>query len=71
MDYGFNVFHRDSVKDTPYIPPVVFTAFKRYNTDEAEENPSSKKAFRQSRSLPFRTKTTFKFFGASRYWRQL
>jgi len=33
---GFNVFHPDSIKDNPYIPPVVITAFKRYNTDQAE-----------------------------------
>ncbi len=33
---GFNVFHPDSVKDNPYIPPVVITALKRYNTDVAE-----------------------------------
>jgi signal transduction histidine kinase/ligand-binding sensor domain-containing protein/class 3 adenylate cyclase/ActR/RegA family two-component response regulator len=33
---GFNVFHPDSVKDNPYVPPVVITALKRYNTDVAE-----------------------------------
>jgi len=33
---GFNVFHPDSVKDNPYIPPVVITALRRYNTDVAE-----------------------------------
>ncbi len=30
---GFTVFHPDSIRDNPYIPPVVITAFKRYNTD--------------------------------------
>jgi ligand-binding sensor domain-containing protein len=34
---GFTVFHPDSIKDNHYIPPVVITAFKRYNTDDAEE----------------------------------
>jgi len=33
---GFNMFHPDSIKDNPYLPPVVMTAFKRYNTDETE-----------------------------------
>lgn len=33
---GFIVFHPDSIKDNLYIPPVVITAFKRYNTDDAE-----------------------------------
>lgn len=33
---GFNVFHPDSIKDNPYIPPVVITRFTRFNTDEAE-----------------------------------
>ncbi len=36
---GFNFFHPDSVKDNPHIPPVVFTAFKRYSPDEAEGKP--------------------------------
>ena len=36
---GFNVFHPDSVKDNPYIPPVVFSAFVRYNTDDKEGKP--------------------------------
>ncbi|MEK7728844.1 MAG: two-component regulator propeller domain-containing protein [candidate division KSB1 bacterium] len=33
---GFTRFHPDSIKDNPYIPPVVITAFKRYNTDDAK-----------------------------------
>ncbi len=33
---GFTRFHPDSIKDNPYIPPVAITAFKRYNTDDAE-----------------------------------
>lgn len=30
---GFNVFFPDSVRDNPYIPPIVVTGLKRYNTD--------------------------------------
>ena len=36
---GFNEFHPDSVKDNPYIPPVVFSSFRRYNTDDEEGTP--------------------------------
>ncbi len=32
---GIVAFHPDSIKDNPFIPPVVITAFKRYNTDDA------------------------------------
>jgi len=33
---GFNIFHPDSIKDNPYIPPVAITTLRRYNTDIAE-----------------------------------
>ena len=36
---GFNLFHPEKVKDNPYVPPVVFGAFTRYNTDDAEGKP--------------------------------
>ncbi|MCG3156451.1 MAG: Sensor histidine kinase RcsC [bacterium] len=36
---GLLAFYPDSIKDNPYIPPVVFTAFKRYNTDDAAGKP--------------------------------
>ncbi len=36
---GFNVFHPDSLRDNPYVPPVVFSAFTRYNTDDKEGKP--------------------------------
>lgn len=51
---GFTMFHPDSIKDNPYIPPVVISSFKRYNTEEAEGTPivekgiSSKKAIEVS-----------------------
>jgi signal transduction histidine kinase/ligand-binding sensor domain-containing protein/CheY-like chemotaxis protein len=31
---GFNVFHPDSIKNNPYVPPVVITTFKRYDIDD-------------------------------------
>lgn len=36
---GFTLFHPDSVHDNPYIPPVVFSAYRRYNTDDTEGKP--------------------------------
>jgi ligand-binding sensor domain-containing protein/serine phosphatase RsbU (regulator of sigma subunit) len=36
---GFNVFRPDQVRDNPYIPPVVFSSFVRYNSDDEEGKP--------------------------------
>jgi ligand-binding sensor domain-containing protein/serine phosphatase RsbU (regulator of sigma subunit) len=36
---GFNLFNPDKVKNNPFIPPVVFTTFIRYNTDDEEGKP--------------------------------
>ncbi len=36
---GFNLFHPDKIRDYTYLPPVSFTGFKRYNTDDAEGKP--------------------------------
>lgn len=36
---GFTVFHPDSVRENPYVPPVVFSSFVRYNTDDEQGTP--------------------------------
>ena len=36
---GFNVFQPADVKENTYVPPVVFTAFTRYNTDDKQGTP--------------------------------
>jgi ligand-binding sensor domain-containing protein/serine phosphatase RsbU (regulator of sigma subunit) len=36
---GFNIFHPDSIAENQYVPPVAFTGFKRYNTDDEEGKP--------------------------------
>ncbi len=36
---GVTVFHPDSVKRNPFVPPVAFSAFVRYNTDDEEGMP--------------------------------
>jgi ligand-binding sensor domain-containing protein/serine phosphatase RsbU (regulator of sigma subunit) len=35
---GFNIFHPDSLKDNEIPPPIAFTGYTRYNTDESEES---------------------------------
>ncbi|MBV6506060.1 MAG: Sensor histidine kinase RcsC [Syntrophorhabdaceae bacterium] len=51
---GFTMFHPDSIKDNPYIPPVLISAFKRYNTADAtgiaieEKGISAKKEIKVS-----------------------
>ncbi len=51
---GFTRFHPDSIKDNPYIPSIVISSFKRYNTDDAkglaieEKGISAKKAIQLS-----------------------
>jgi ligand-binding sensor domain-containing protein/serine phosphatase RsbU (regulator of sigma subunit) len=40
---GFNVFHPNRVKDNPFVPPVVFSSFIRYNTDDEEGRPIEEK----------------------------
>ncbi len=36
---GFNLFHPDSIRENMYVPPVVFSSFTRYNTDDEEGKP--------------------------------
>ncbi len=36
---GFTLFHPDSIFDNTYVPPVAFSSFVRYNTDDEEGKP--------------------------------
>jgi serine phosphatase RsbU (regulator of sigma subunit) len=36
---GFNVFHPDSLKENIYPPPISFTGYLRYNTEDEEGKP--------------------------------
>jgi ligand-binding sensor domain-containing protein/serine phosphatase RsbU (regulator of sigma subunit) len=36
---GFNVFNPDSLKENTYPPPISFTAYTRFNTDDEEGKP--------------------------------
>ncbi len=40
---GLIRFHPDSVKDNPYIPPIVITAFKKFNVDAKLDSTISEK----------------------------
>ena len=39
--YGFNVFHPDSIRDNTFIPPVVITGFRLFNTPVKPGAPGS------------------------------
>ena len=44
---GFNVFNPDQVMGNKYIPPVAFTNYIRYNTDDEEGKPIYEKGISQ------------------------
>lgn len=48
---GFNIFYPDSVKDNPYVPPLVFTDYIRYNTDTKGGKPIIEKGISVRDSL--------------------
>ena len=48
---GFNVFHPDSLLENKYIPPIVFTNYLRYNTDDEEGKPIFEKGISKRDSL--------------------
>jgi ligand-binding sensor domain-containing protein/serine phosphatase RsbU (regulator of sigma subunit) len=53
---GFNVFHPDSLKDNIIPPPIAFTGYMRYNTDESEGKPIVEKgiSYRDSIFLTYK-----------------
>ena len=50
---GFNVFQPELVRSNEYVPPVVFTSFIRYNTDDAEGKPIEERGLSSSSELVF------------------
>jgi serine phosphatase RsbU (regulator of sigma subunit) len=65
---GFNVFHPDSIKGNTFIPPVVFTNYTRYNTDDEEGKPIIEKGIsdRSEISLTYKDNiVTFEFSALS------
>ncbi len=48
---GFNIFNPDNIKDNKFIPPVVFTDYERYNTDDKGGKPIIEKGISDRDSL--------------------
>jgi ligand-binding sensor domain-containing protein/serine phosphatase RsbU (regulator of sigma subunit) len=48
---GLNVFHPDGIKDNPYVPPVVMTAFKRYKDAGAKAIAIAEKGVSERQTL--------------------
>jgi ligand-binding sensor domain-containing protein/serine phosphatase RsbU (regulator of sigma subunit) len=48
---GFNVFYPDSIKKNGYVPPIVFTNYLRYNTDDEEGKPIIEKGISERDSI--------------------
>ena len=48
---GFNVFDPSSIKENQYIPPIEFTDYTRYNTDDEEGRPIFEKGISDRDSI--------------------
>ncbi len=67
---GFNVFHPESVKENAFLPPVVISGFRRYNTDDAEGKPIEERGvpLREGIELSYKDNiATFDFSALSFY----
>lgn len=65
---GLNIFHPDSIKGNTYIPPVVFTNYIRYNTDDDEGKPIIEKGISDMEEISLTYKdniVTFEFSALS------
>lgn len=67
---GFNIFHPDSVRGNTFVPPVVFTYYLRYNTDDEEGKPIIEKGIsaRDSILLTFKDNIVTLQFSALSYY---
>jgi serine phosphatase RsbU (regulator of sigma subunit)/ligand-binding sensor domain-containing protein len=48
---GFNVFHPDSLKENLIPPPIEFSGYLRYNTDDEEGKPITEKGIAERDSI--------------------
>jgi serine phosphatase RsbU (regulator of sigma subunit)/streptogramin lyase len=48
---GFNVFHPENIKANSFVPPIVFTDYLRYNTDDEEGRPIIEKGISERDSI--------------------
>ena len=67
---GFNEFHPDSIRDNSYIPPVVFSLFRRYNTGDREGKPIEEKGIsvRPEITLSYKDNVAIFEFAALNYY---
>ncbi|MBP1656202.1 MAG: signal transduction histidine kinase [Bacteroidetes bacterium] len=67
---GFNVFHPDRVLDNTYLPPIVFSGFTRYNTDDEEGTPIVEKgiAAKSAVTLSYKDNVAHFEFAALSYY---
>ena len=67
---GFNVFDPDDVKENSYIPPVVYTNYIRYNSDDEEGKPIFEKGIsaRDSILLTYKDNIVTLQFAALSYY---
>jgi streptogramin lyase len=70
---GFNIFNPDSLKDNDYLPPIEFTQYLRYNTDDAEGKPIVENGIseRDSISLTYKDNIFSLEFAALSYYNNL
>ena len=67
---GFNVFQPSDVKENTYVPPMVFTAFTRYNTDDKQGIPIRENGISVRKTVTISYKdnvTSFEFSALSFY----
>jgi len=67
---GFNVFDPSSIKENPYMPPLAFTNYIRYNTDDDEGKPIMEKGISDRDSILLTSKdniVTLQFAALSYY----
>ena len=62
---GFNVFNPARVKSNTYLPPVSFTSYIRYNTDDEEGKPIIEKGISELNKLSLSYKDNIVILGFS------
>jgi ligand-binding sensor domain-containing protein/serine phosphatase RsbU (regulator of sigma subunit) len=67
---GFNIFHPDSLKENVIPPPIAFTGYFRYNSDESEGKPIIEKgiSYRDSIFLTYKDKIITLEFAALTFY---
>ena len=59
---GLTVFHPADVRDNPYVPPVRFSSFTRYNSDDEEGRPIEEKGISARPEITISYKDNIAYF---------